>query len=456
MDACTSANPERKRPQLPSTTGVSRDRLDGSCARLAPSKEQRTLEVRRIQIRPCQRLPSPPTAEGPSLAANLEAKGKVADIAQQSMPSPVSPCANQTTEKPVPPLPVYEDDSFIPFTCFIDSPDRLRLLAPHMAACMERGDQRWFHNFAGSWLDANQCQFYDRFKVISLIGKGNNRVYKVFDCYKKQYFAAKTITHNGDSGLQSYIHREFAYGRESFCSCTVDYVHYYIGKSQDILVMELCSRGDLLGYIRQCVTARAVVPEAYVWTTLAQLAYAVFSCHSNGIVHADLKPQNVFLTDHGIKLGDFGLSNKFCENIDEHMHLLSRNNSHSSLSDEQFLLDGPAGTEDYEAPELLHKLRYNHAIDIWGFGCVAYELAACQPFINLPRKIISSRTFAWTRYVETKLLALKQRGYSTSLIQLIYECLSPHPRNRPKTRQLYVCCNRMQLRALGTISTFGG
>lgn len=55
------------------------------------------------------------------------------------------------------------------------------------------------------------------------------------------------------------------------------------------------------------LTKLRTFPEALARHIIAQVAMAVEQLHSNGLVHRDIKPDNVFLTGRGhAKLGDFG------------------------------------------------------------------------------------------------------------------------------------------------------
>lgn len=191
---------------------------------------------------------------------------------------------------------------------------------------------------------------------------------------------------------------------------------YYTGDAEDILVIELCERGDLLGYIRRCADAGARIPESLIWSTISQISQALLIAHSRDIVHADVKPQNVFLTDNGIKLGDYGLSDKVRS---------------------PYLLYGPAGTEDYEAPELLHHEGYNHQVDLWGVGCVVYEMAACRPYCTIPRDQILQQQFDFEVYTSAQMDVVRERGYSEELCSVIVECLRNYPQDRPTAKQIY-------------------
>jgi len=100
-----------------------------------------------------------------------------------------------------------------------------------------------------------------------------------------------------------------------------------------MLVLEYCPGGelfDILLYTHQLepVTAR---------TYFVQMMKGVRACHEVGIVHRDIKPQNLLLDDcYQLKISDFGLS------------FLSR--QQKGMQD---ILKSCCGTPGYQAPELL-------------------------------------------------------------------------------------------------------
>ena len=79
------------------------------------------------------------------------------------------------------------------------------------------------------------------------------------------------------------------------------------------LVMELCKGGELFDRIK----SRGQYSERAAANVCATLVEALLYCHSNGIVHRDVKPENILLInrndDTDIKLIDFGVATRFRE-----------------------------------------------------------------------------------------------------------------------------------------------
>ena len=81
---------------------------------------------------------------------------------------------------------------------------------------------------------------------------------------------------------------------------------------------------------------------------------ALMICEKENIIHRDIKPGNVFVSDFGdYKLGDFSLA--------KHMRVLSEQS-------------GPQGTYSYMAPEVYRNQKYDFSIDIYSLGLILYRL----------------------------------------------------------------------------------
>mmetsp|Transcript_10571 Transcript_10571/g.20355 ORF Transcript_10571/g.20355 Transcript_10571/m.20355 type:complete len:397 (-) Transcript_10571:1616-2806(-) len=104
---------------------------------------------------------------------------------------------------------------------------------------------------------------------------------------------------------------------------------------------------------------RHYLPENKVKFYMYQLMKSIDHMHRNGIFHRDIKPENVLLVDDNLKLADFGS----CRGI------------YSKQPYTEYI-----STRWYRAPEcLLTDGYYNYKMDIWGVGCVFFEVLALFP-----------------------------------------------------------------------------
>lgn len=117
------------------------------------------------------------------------------------------------------------------------------------------------------------------------------------------------------------------------------------------LITELCSGGELFDYL----TEKGRTSEQETRRIFGQLCLAVNYLHEKGIVHRDLKLENVLLDERcRIKLGDFGFTREF---------------------DRGTYLETYCGTTGYAAPEMLEGKKYlGPEVDVWSLGVILYCL----------------------------------------------------------------------------------
>ncbi|KAH9508967.1 hypothetical protein Btru_048416 [Bulinus truncatus] len=139
------------------------------------------------------------------------------------------------------------------------------------------------------------------------------------------------------------------------------------------LVTELCRGGDLMEYI----SSKKRLPEDEVAKFIRQIITAVDYLHRLGIIHRDLKIENLLLDcNKNIKLIDFGLSN-----------FIKVANLPDGVRAEEFCVT-QCGSPAYAAPELLNHEKYGLQVDLWSIGVNMYAmLTGGLPFTVEPFNI---------------------------------------------------------------------
>jgi serine/threonine-protein kinase len=134
--------------------------------------------------------------------------------------------------------------------------------------------------------------------------------------------------------------------------------------------MELLSGTDLRSLIR----AKSVELKS-VFRIGAQIAEALHAAHSEGVIHGDVKPENVMVVSNGqVKLLDFGIARQF--NLTAVTMSLQSEKIHDPDRDRGF-----AATLAYAAPEALRSSRIDHRADLYSLGVLLFELATgSRPF----------------------------------------------------------------------------
>ena len=147
-----------------------------------------------------------------------------------------------------------------------------------------------------------------RYEIVSTIGVGTtSRVDKAHDTLIDRTVAMKTFGHGfGSEELQKQFMREAQIlGRLSHPNIVSI---YDLGTNEDgsaYLVMEFVPGKTL----ESVMAAQGALPLARVGVWAGDLANALHRAHRASIVHGDVKPANIFVTDEGhIKLGDFGIA----------------------------------------------------------------------------------------------------------------------------------------------------
>ena len=197
------------------------------------------------------------------------------------------------------------------------------------------------------------------YKRQEVLGEGTyGKVYKAQEISSGRTVALKrTKSENMEEGISAVNLREICFLRSLRHPSIVSLQGVAISDSHLDLIFEYMS-GDLRAYID---TLNSPVPEVQIKKFLTQMLSALHFCHSNRVIHRDLKPQNLLLDRSlNIKIADFGLARSFQIPMRPYTPCVQ--------------------TLWYRAPEILLGARaYTTAIDMWSIGCIFSEMLTMDP-----------------------------------------------------------------------------
>ncbi|MEK4629597.1 Stk1 family PASTA domain-containing Ser/Thr kinase [Solibacillus sp. FSL R7-0682] len=218
-----------------------------------------------------------------------------------------------------------------------------------------------------------------RYKIIQLIGGGGmSNVYLAHDIILNRDVAIKILRY--DFTNEEEFHRRFQREALSATSLTNPNIVsiYDVGEDEDMhyIVMEYIKGKTLKQYIQEfspLSAARSV-------HIMKQLTSAIAHAHENGIIHRDIKPQNILMDEEGnVKITDFGIATS--------LGATSYTQTNSVI-----------GTVHYLSPEQARGGLATMKSDVYSLGIVFYELLTGElPFsgesaVSIALKHLQSET----------------------------------------------------------------
>ncbi len=203
----------------------------------------------------------------------------------------------------------------------------------------------------------------DRYEIIELIGSGGMaNVYKAL-CHRLNRYDAVKIMRD-DTAANTELRRRFRAESQAVAMLSHPNIVsvYDVSHNDDIeyIVMELIDGITLKQYLQK----KSVLDPSEVLNFSIQTAKALEHAHSKGIIHRDIKPQNIMLLKDGmIKVADFGIAS--LEND------IEENNGEA------------VGSVHYIAPEQARGEAPDARSDIYSLGIVMYEMLTGKlPYIG--------------------------------------------------------------------------
>ncbi|XP_062272588.1 NUAK family SNF1-like kinase 2 [Scomber scombrus] len=199
-----------------------------------------------------------------------------------------------------------------------------------------------------------------RYEFLETLGKGTYGKVKKAKERSGRLVAIKSIRKEKIKDEQDLVHirREIEI-MSSLCHPHIITIYeVFENKDKIVIVMEYASRGDLYDYICD----KRNISEREARHFFRQIVSAVHYCHQNGIVHRDLKLENILLDGNGnVKIADFGLSNLY--HGDEYLQTF-------------------CGSPLYASPEIVNGRPYRGPeVDTWSLGVLLYTMVhGTMPF----------------------------------------------------------------------------
>jgi tetratricopeptide (TPR) repeat protein/predicted Ser/Thr protein kinase len=205
-----------------------------------------------------------------------------------------------------------------------------------------------------------------RFAIQELLGKGGmGEVYRASDLRLKRQVALKRIAPHlrGDEHSRERLWNEAEWASR-LSDPHIAAVHDVIEEENELfIVMEYVEGQTLRRRLAEPISVIEFLPIA------TECALALAAAHNAGVVHHDIKPENIMLTTSGqVKVLDFGVA----KNLPSRSETLTL----STQTCIEF-----AGTLNYMAPEVVREKESDSRADIFSLGIVFYEaIAGSNPF----------------------------------------------------------------------------
>jgi eukaryotic-like serine/threonine-protein kinase len=278
-------------------------------------------------------------------------------------------------------------------------------------------------------------QIDNRYEIIRYVGEGGmQQVYCALDQVINREVALKLPK---NSSAQKRFKRSAIVSAKINHPNVAKTLDYIETDSSPYLIEEFISGKDLKeGLLQQL----EIVDPYLTAKILHYLAKGISASHDAGVIHRDLKPSNIMFSGgfdlSEIKITDFGIA-KMAQ--DEIVNAVEGGESSTSASATVM------GALPYMAPEMITDAREaGKPSDIWALGAMMYELiSGKKPFgvgLTVVRNILEDPTPKIPDFINKK----KQfKPLGNELYNLIFECLSKTPEERPTAEALVSKCQEL-------------
>jgi len=185
-----------------------------------------------------------------------------------------------------------------------------------------------------------------------------------------------------------------------------------VGESGSLYYVMPYVEGETL---RQMLARTGELPVTEAVRILGEIADALDYAHAHGVVHRDVKPENVMLSGRHAMVMDFGVAKAVNEATGHH----TQTSTGIAL-----------GTPSYMAPEQAAGDQVDHRADIYALGIVAYEMFSGRPpFAGASNQQLIAAHITATADSLSKI----RPGVPPAIAELVRRCLEKRPADRPQS-----------------------
>lgn len=208
----------------------------------------------------------------------------------------------------------------------------------------------------------------DHYRVLGVLGKGSFGVVRKVQCRQTKAMRVMKIVDKQKALSGGYplklIMEEIDKLKSLDHPAVLRLFEYYADSRSLYLITDLLPGGDLLEAVEKSYAERKQLPEGWVAVVFRQACEGVAYCHAKGVMHKDLKLENIMLCSieppEAVVI-DVGLAELF-----------------PPSEAESFKSADAAGTLATMAPEVIRG-SFNAKCDVWSLGCCLYALLCTRP-----------------------------------------------------------------------------
>ncbi len=271
-------------------------------------------------------------------------------------------------------------------------------------------------NYIGKTLD-------DRYQIKSLVGSGGmSRVYLADDLVMHRELAIKMLREDisqDEAAVRRFIHESKAVSMLSHPNIVSV---YDVSVTSDVkyIVLEYAEGITLKEYLNEHGPLSAEETIHIAVQILSGLQHA----HSRGIIHRDIKPQNIIISpDHSIKITDFGIAK-------------IPNSETISMADKAI------GSVHYISPEQASGLKVDFRSDLYSLGIILYEMITNRvPFEAENAVAVACMQISSLAVPPSKIVPDISKG----LEQIVMKAINKRPADRfENASQMLTCLTRLE------------